>query len=148
MDKPYDIVIIGSGPAGMAAAIYAQRALMKAVVIEKTGVSGGQIINSLEMDNYPGLPGISGFQWGTAVREHAEKTGARFVTDEVSEIIDKGPLKEVVGKKDRYMTRTVLVATGAVPRTLGVPGEKELTGKGVSYCATCDGAFFRNQTVV
>jgi thioredoxin reductase (NADPH) len=131
----------------MAAAIYAERALLKTVVLEKTGVSGGQIINSLELDNYPGLPGISGYEWGVNVRAHAEKTGARFVTDEVTEILDLGERKEVVGKKERYLTKAVFVATGANARLLGVPGERELTGKGVSYCATCDGAFFKNQTV-
>lgn len=143
----YDLVIIGSGPAGLAAAIYAQRAKLDAVVIEENFVSGGQVVTTYEVDNYPGLPGISGMDLGTTLREHAEKMGAVFVRDKVLELSLDGETKTVKGKKETYHARTVILATGAKHRMLGVPGEKELSGMGVSYCATCDGAFFRGKTV-
>ncbi len=150
--KQYDVVIIGSGPAGLAAAIYAQRARLEAVVIEKEMMSGGQVLTTYEVDNYPGLPGIGGFELGTKFREHADGLEATFVTDEVLEIRaqaeDVNPeekWKLVVGKKENYLTKSVIIATGATHRKLGVPGEKEFTGMGVGYCATCDGAFFRKK---
>lgn len=147
MDKTYDLIIIGSGPAGLAAAIYAQRAKLDTIVIEENFVSGGQVVTTYEVDNYPGLPGISGMDLGTTLREHAEKMGAVFVRDKVLELDLEGAEKTVTGKKETYHARTVILATGAKHRMLGVPGEKELSGMGVSYCATCDGAFFRGKTV-
>lgn len=147
MDKTYDLIIIGSGPAGLAAAIYAQRAKLDTIVIEENFVSGGQVVTTYEVDNYPGLPGISGMDLGTTLREHAEKMGAVFVRDKVLELELEGAEKTVTGKKETYRARTVILATGAKHRMLGVPGEQELSGMGVSYCATCDGAFFRGKTV-
>lgn len=143
----YDLVIIGSGPAGLAAAIYAQRAKLNTLVIERAMVSGGQVLNTYEVDNYPGLPGIGGYELGMKFREHADKLGARFAEDEVVRVEDEGDGKEkrVIGEKDTYEAKALILATGAHHRLLGVPGEKELSGAGVSYCATCDGAFFRNK---
>lgn len=147
MDKTYDLIIIGSGPAGLAAAIYAQRAKLNTIVIEENFVSGGQVVTTYEVDNYPGLPGISGMDLGTTLREHAEKMGAVFVRDKVLELELEGAEKTVTGKKETYRARTVILATGAKHRMLGIPGEQKLSGMGVSYCATCDGAFFRGKTV-
>ena len=145
----YDLIIIGSGPAGLAAAVYAQRACLDTLVIEGSTVSGGQILNTYEVDNYPGYPGISGYELGMKLREHADHLGAQFKEDTVLKIEDKGleNLKQVIGMNENYEARTLILATGAVHKKLGIPGEKELTGAGVSYCATCDGAFFRNRTV-
>ena len=145
MERKYDLMIIGSGPAGLAAAIYARRARLDAAVIEKEMVSGGQVLTTYEVDNYPGLPGMGGFELGTKFREHADSLGAEFIEDEVTEIGDLGDLKEVVCREGTYKTRTVLIATGAVHRHLDIPGEERLAGAGVSYCATCDGAFFRGK---
>lgn len=146
MEKIYDLIIIGSGPAGLTAAIYAQRARLETLVLEKEYVSGGQVLTTYEVDNYPGLPGINGFDMGMKLREHADKLGAVFETAEVLEVKLEGTNKRVVCEQTSYLTKTVLIATGATHRKLEVPGESELTGMGVSYCATCDGAFFRNKT--
>ena len=143
----YDIIIIGSGPAGLSAAIYAQRACLDTIVIEKNGISGGQVLNTWEVDNYPGFPGVSGFELSRQFREHANKLGARFVQDEVVQVELLGNVKKVVCEEETYEARCVILASGAHHRTLEVPGEEELRGAGVSYCATCDGAFFRGRTV-
>lgn len=143
----YDVIIIGSGPAGLAAAIYGKRARLNTLVIEKQPMSGGQILNTYEVDNYPGLPGIGGFELGQKFREHADKMEAEFVTANVTGISVESEIKKVLTDKGDYETKTVIVATGADHRKLGVPGEEELCGMGVSYCATCDGAFFRGKTV-
>lgn len=147
MSHIYDLIIIGSGPAGLAAAVYAQRAKLDTLVVEKAMVSGGQVLTAYEVDNYPGLPGIGGYDLGIKFREHADRLGARFVEDEVLNIQDggKGAIKGVVCQGNTYEARSLILATGAVHRKLGVPGEEELAGAGVSYCATCDGAFFRNK---
>ena len=143
----YDIIIIGSGPAGLSAAIYAQRACLDTIVIEKNGISGGQVLNTWEVDNYPGFPGVTGFELSRQFREHANKLGARVVQDEVVQVELSGNVKKVVGEEETYEARCVILASGAHHRTLEVPGEEELRGAGVSYCATCDGAFFRGRTV-
>ena len=147
MSHIYDLIIIGSGPAGLAAVVYAQRAKLDTLVVEKAMVSGGQVLTTYEVDNYPGLPGIGGYDLGLKFREHADRLGARFVEDEVLNIQDggKGAIKGVVCQGNTYEARSLILATGAVHRKLGVPGEEELAGAGVSYCATCDGAFFRNK---
>ena len=147
MSHIYDLIIIGSGPAGLAAAVYAQRAKLDTLVVEKAMVSGGQVLTTYEVDNYPGLPGIGGYDLGLKFREHADRLGARFVEDEVLKIEDggRGAVKSVVCQGNTYEARSLILATGAVHRKLGVPGEEELAGAGVSYCATCDGAFFRNK---
>ena len=143
----YDIIIIGSGPAGLSAAIYAQRACLDTIVIEKNGISGGQVLNTWEVDNYPGFPGVTGFELSRQFREHANKLGARVVQDEVVRVELSGNVKKVVCEEETYEARCVILASGAHHRTLEVPGEEELRGAGVSYCATCDGAFFRGRTV-
>lgn len=143
----YDIIIIGSGPAGLSAAIYAQRACLDTIVIEKNGISGGQVLNTWEVDNYPGFPGVTGFELSRQFREHANKLGARVVQDEVVQVELSGNVRKVVCEEETYEARCVILASGAHHRTLEVPGEEELRGAGVSYCATCDGAFFRGRTV-
>lgn len=143
----YDLIIIGSGPAGLSAAVYGCRAQMNLIVIEKNYMSGGQVINTSDVDNYLGLPGINGFDMATTFREHAEKLGAQFVEDEIIEITDCGDKKILTGLVGTYETKNVLFAMGASHRLLEVPGEAKYTGRGVSYCATCDGAFFKNKTV-
>ena len=143
----YDVIIVGSGPAGLSAAIYGQRAGLRTLVLEKNPLSGGQILNTYEVDNYPGLPLISGMELGSRFRKHADEQGAAFVTAEVKEIRDQGDNKKLITDQEEYETKTVILAMGAAHRNLGVPGEQELTGMGVSYCATCDGAFFRGRDV-
>lgn len=178
MEKQYDLVIIGSGPAGLAAAIYAQRARLNTLVIEKEMMSGGQVLSTYEVDNYPGLPGINGFDLGMKLRQHADQLEAVFCEDEVEGIelvkaegqeeqlqaaelhgdsdsmmskdaAEKAGsfdiMKRIIGKKDTYYGKTVIIASGAMHSKLGVPGEEEFAGMGVSYCATCDGAFFRKK---
>ncbi len=143
----YDVIIVGAGPAGLAAAIYAKRAMLDVIVIEKSPLSGGQILNTYEVDNYPGLPGASGMDLATAFREHALKLGAEFVVDHVLAIEDCGSYKKLRTKKGEYEAKAVVLALGASHAQLGVSGENELCGMGVSYCATCDGAFFRGAKV-
>lgn len=145
MSEGYDLIIIGSGPAGLAAAIYAQRARLNMIVIEKGMISGGQVLSTYEVDNYPGLPGMSGFDLSSKFREHADRLGARFVEAEVLKIEDQGEVKRIICTDGEYQARAVIIAAGAVHKKLGVPGEERLAGMGVSYCATCDGAFFRNK---
>lgn len=144
----YDLVIIGSGPAGMSAAIYAQRAKLQTVVMERQPFGGGQILNTYEVDNYPGIPGCGGFELGMKLRDHAESMGTVFLQEEVTAVeIREDGSKTVHTGQNSYDTRTVIWAAGAEHRKLGIPGEEEFQGKGVSYCATCDGAFFRGKTV-
>ena len=173
----YDVVIIGSGPAGLSASIYAKRAGLKAVTLEQSPMSGGQVLNTYEVDNYPGLPGINGFELGMKFREHADKLACEFQNAAVLKI-KKASAEEQAGEmvaelraasvrnhvntkeeqnekgaegflvetdNGEIRTRAVLVAMGAAHAKLNVPGEDEFTGRGVSYCATCDGAFFRGK---
>lgn len=147
MDRK-DLVIVGSGPAGLSAAVYAQRAKLNQVVIEKEMFSGGQIVTTERVDNYLGLYGESGYDLAVKFREHADKLGVPFMEDTVSKISDKGDYKEVYLESGSLIeTKSVIIATGANHRKLKVKGEKELTGAGVSYCATCDGAFFKGKNV-
>lgn len=144
-DKIYELIIIGSGAAGITAGIYAGRALIDTLVIEKLPVSGGQIVKTHEIDNYPGLPGISGIDLGQKLKEHVNQYELDHVNGEVTKFEVKGDIKEITLDNDRvYRAKAVLIATGADPRKLGIEGEEDLRGMGVSYCATCDGAFFRN----
>lgn len=148
MNIQYDLAIIGSGPAGLTSAIYAQRALLKTIVIEKNPMSGGQILNTYEVDNYPGLPMINGFDLGIKMREHADKLGTEFLTASVKKVEKtENGFTVLFDGKEPVEAKTVIIATGAEHVTLGVSGEEELKGMGVSYCATCDGAFFRGKTV-
>ena len=145
MNEIYDIVIIGSGPAGLSAAVYASRAKLKNLVLEKAVMSGGQVLNTYEVENYLGMKNINGFDMGMKFKEHAVAMGAKFLADDVKRIEQINDHYCVVTQKEQIETRTVIIATGAKHRKLGVPGEERLSGKGVSYCATCDGAFFRNK---
>lgn len=141
----YDLIIIGSGPAGLSAAIYGKRAGLDTLVIEKNPMSGGQVLTTYEVDNYLGMPGINGFDMGMQFRAHADKLGVAFKEAEVESVEDRGSYKIVKTKEEALETKTVLLASGAEHAKLGVPGEEALAGKGVSYCATCDGAFFRGK---
>lgn len=143
----YDLIIIGSGPAGLSAAIYGKRAGLNLLVLEKNPMSGGQVLNTYEVDNYLGLPGMDGFDMGTKFREHADKLDVEFREAAALSLEDRGGHKLVRTDQGELEARTVILATGAVHALLGVPGEERLSGKGVSYCATCDGAFFRGRTV-
>lgn len=145
MSKIYDIVIIGSGPAGLSAAVYASRAKLESLVIEKAMMSGGQVLNTYEVDNFLGMPGSNGFDMGMKFREHAESMGAKFLVENVKKIEEIDGNYRIVTEKEEIETKTVIIATGAKHRKLGVLGEEKFSGKGVSYCATCDGAFFRNK---
>lgn len=144
----YDIVIIGSGPAGMSAAIYAQRAGLKAVVVEKECLGTGKIAESLRVDNYPGLFGENGYDLGEKFRTHAENLGAEFIEGKIIKIVrSKGYYTLQLNNDKALSTKTVIYAAGTQCRKLGVVGEQELLGRGVSYCAVCDGAFYKNKVV-
>lgn len=143
----YDLIIIGAGPAGLSAAVYGKRAGLDLLVIEKNPMGGGQVLTTYEVDNYLGLPGINGFDMGQKFQDHAKAAGAEFVTTNVTGIEDLGEKKIVHTDKGDYEAKTVILAAGAHHAHLGVPGEEELAGMGVSYCATCDGAFFRGRKV-
>ena len=148
MSDLYDLIIIGSGPAGMTAAIYAGRAELKTLLIERNPMGGGQIVNTYEVDNYPGLPGINGFDLGTKMSEHVDRFDITRVEAEVQSLDLAGTEKSVQTDQGTYHAKCVLITSGNSPRKLGIPGEEELTGMGVSYCATCDGAFFKNRVTV
>lgn len=141
----YDVLIIGAGPAGLTAAIYACRAEKRTLVLEAK-TYGGQIINTPDIANYPVAPGISGFDFATTLYNQAKNLGAEVKFEKVTEVRD-GDVKTVVTPKNTYEAKTVIVATGAENRKLGVEGEDKLIGRGVSYCATCDGNFFRKKVV-
>ena len=143
----YDLVIVGAGPAGITAGIYAKRARLKAVVIEKLGV-GGQIVVSDSVENYPGFPEISGYELMQKFEEQARSFDLEIEDGEVVEITDEGEYKSVRTDDRDYKTRSVIIASGAKPSRLGVKGEAELIGKGVSFCATCDGFFFRDKDIL
>jgi thioredoxin reductase (NADPH) len=147
MAETYDVVIIGAGPAGLAAALYTGRARLNTVVLEKA-IPGGQILLTDWIENYPGFPdGIAPFDLIENFRRQALKFGAKFITDAVQEIRMEGDLWLVQANKAQYPARAVIVATGAAYRRLGLPNEGRLIGRGVSYCATCDGAFFRERDI-
>ena len=143
----YDVIIIGAGPAGLTAGIYGKRAGLSTLILDTSSISGGQILNTYEIDNYPGFPGASGEGLAEAMKNHCEKLGVEFARGKVSSIIDKGDTKELVTKKATFTAKSVIIATGASNKKLGCPGEEELSGVGVSYCATCDGAFFKEKEV-
>ncbi len=144
----YEILIIGGGPAGLTAGIYAARSKRETLILEKL-LPGGQVSLTDLVENYPGFPeGIDGPDLVKRMEEQAKKFGVEILTDEIVDIkIDDKEVKEVIGRGGTYKAKTVIIAGGAEPRKLGVPGEKEFTGKGVSYCATCDGAFFEGQEI-
>lgn len=142
----YDIIVIGAGPAGLTAAIYARRASKKVLVLEAT-TYGGQIINTPDIENYPVEAHISGFDFAAKLYEQAKGLGAEVVFEKAVEIKDNGKEKEVVTVKNTYAAKAVIIATGSENRKLGLDNEDALVGKGVSYCATCDGAFYRKKKV-
>lgn len=142
----YDIIIIGAGPAGMTAAIYGKRAL-KSVLILEAITYGGQIINTLDIENYPVEAHISGFDFATKLYNQVIDLGAEIKYEKVTEIIDKNEYKEVMTSKNTYQAKTIIIATGADNRKLGLENESDLIGKGISYCATCDGNFFKKKDV-
>lgn len=142
----YDIIIIGAGPAGMTAAIYARRA-SKSVLLLESKSYGGQIINTPDIENYPVEAHISGFDFAQKLYEQTKALGAEFKFEKAVEIKDEGSTKTVVTVKDSYTAKAVIIATGSENRKLGVEGEDKLVGRGISYCATCDGAFYRNKVV-
>ena len=146
MDIQYDVVIIGAGPAGMTAAVYASRAGLKVCMLEKSA-PGGKLIKTFEISNWPGVTQSSGVDLAMKFFEHSTHFGAEYLYGDVTEIID-GDIKQVVcADGNIYKTKTIIIATGTNERLLNVENEIKLTGKGVSYCAVCDGAFFKNQTV-
>lgn len=147
MSKIQDLIILGAGPAGIAAAIYASRAKLDTLWLEKKFVQGGQIVNTYEVDNYPGMPGMNGMDLGEAMAAHAEKLGISPVRENVTSVSLDENIKVVHTRKNEYRAKTLILACGANHRKLGIPGEETLGGMGVSYCATCDGAFFKDLTV-
>jgi len=144
----YDVIIVGGGPAGLAAGLYCQRAAMKTVLFER-GLIGGQIAISKEVENYPGVEGITGFDLAEKLLKHAKGFGLSIVPEEVAAVSAGQDLHEVrLVNGDRYRATALILASGGTARKLGVPGEADYLGSGVSYCATCDGFFFRDRTVV
>lgn len=142
----YDVIVIGAGTAGMTAGIYARRAGKTVLIIEEKNY-GGQIINTPEVENYPGISKVSGFTFANNLYNQTRELGAEFKFEEVIKIQNNSGYKVVVTNKTKYQGKTVIIATGAKNRPLGVNNEDKLTGAGVSYCATCDGAFFRGKDV-
>ena len=146
-ERIYDMLIIGGGPGGYSAALYAARAGMTVAVLEKLS-AGGQMAESPQIDNYPGLiGGIDGFSLGMQMQSHAEKFGAETHSTEVTKLNLTEEIKTVETDSGIFRGKTVVIATGATPKKLNIPGEKELTGQGVHYCASCDGMFYRGKTV-
>lgn len=143
----YDIIIIGAGPAGLSAAVYAKRAGFRTLVLDKSPVSGGQVLSTYEVDNYLGIQGVTGMELSEKFKNHAMAAGAEFVCANVLSIDAEGDTKVVHTEKEDYEAAAIIFAVGAHHAKLGVKGEEELTGMGVSYCATCDGAFFKNRKV-
>ena len=146
-NKTYDLVIIGGGPAGLTAGLYASRARMNVLLLEK-GAYGGQMTTTAHIENYPGFPGgIGGFELADLMQKQTEEFGLQIIFGSVESILKKDNLFVLNTDKDPIESRSVLITTGAIPDKLGVPGEERLTGRGVSYCATCDGALYRERTV-
>ncbi|GAB6083663.1 thioredoxin-disulfide reductase [Desulfuromonas carbonis] len=146
-DTLYDVVIIGGGPAGLTAGLYTSRAKLHTLLVERM-IMGGQVMTTTKVENYPGFPGgIDGPDLMLRFQEHCQEFGLEVRTGEVENLVDQGAVKLVTIDGEPLRARSVIITTGAEPRKLGIPGEQELTGRGVSYCATCDGAFFRNVPV-
>ena len=142
----YDIIIVGAGPAGLTAAIYARRANKKVLVLEAK-TYGGQIINTLDIENYPVEEHISGFDFATKLYNQAKNLGTEILFEKAVDLNNLGNEKEVVTNKNKYKTKAIILATGSENRKLGLSNEDELVGKGLSYCATCDGAFYKKKKV-
>ncbi len=144
--QEWDIVIVGAGPGGLCAGLYGARANRKTLCIEKM-IPGGEIVNTEWVEDYPGFEMIGGAELAGKFEAHARKFGLEITTDNVTEVISDGKYKIVKADGDEYRAKAVIIATGGHPKKLGVPGEEELAGKGVSYCALCDGAFFKDQVI-
>ena len=143
----YDVIVIGAGPAGLAAGLYASRARLKTLILEKEK-AGGQIVITDDVENYPGsVENASGPSLIKRMKDQVDNFGAEFVLDTVQKVELEGKVKKVICKDNTYEGKTVIVATGATPRKIGCPGEAEFTGRGVSYCATCDANFFEDMEV-
>ena len=146
-EKHYDIVIVGGGPGGLTAGLYSARAERKTIALEK-GMPGGQIANTEDVEDYPGFEHISGAELAMKMAEHAKKFGLEMATDDVEEVyVDGNDRVARCASGTLYRAKAIILSTGGSPMKLGIPGEEEYTGKGVSYCAICDGAFFRNQVI-
>lgn len=146
-EKIYDVAIIGAGPAGMTAAVYTSRANLSTLMIER-GVPGGQMVNTGDIENYPGFDMIQGPELSNKMFEHAKKFGAEYAYGDIKEVVDGKEFKVIKAGSKEFKARAIIIATGAEYKKLGVPGEAELGGRGVSYCAVCDGAFFKNRQLV
>ncbi|MBU2658719.1 thioredoxin-disulfide reductase [Bacillus cabrialesii] len=146
-EKIYDVIIIGAGPAGMTAAVYTSRANLSTLMIER-GIPGGQMANTEDVENYPGFESILGPELSNKMFEHAKKFGAEYAYGDIKEVIEGKEYKVVKAGSKEYKARAVIIAAGAEYKKIGVPGEKELGGRGVSYCAVCDGAFFKGKELV
>lgn len=146
-EKIYDVIIIGAGPAGMTAAVYTSRANLSTLMLER-GVPGGQMANTEEVENYPGFDHILGPELSTKMFDHAKKFGAEYAYGDVKEVIDGKEYKTIKAGNKEYKARSIIISAGAEYKKLGVPGEQELGGRGVSYCAVCDGAFFKGKELV
>lgn len=146
-DNTYDVIIIGAGPAGMTAAVYTSRANLSTLMLER-GIPGGQMANTEEIENYPGFDHILGPDLSTKMFEHAKKFGAEYAYGDVTEIIDGEEYKTIKAGSKEYKARAIIITTGAEYKKMGIPGETELGGRGVSYCAVCDGAFFKKKELV
>jgi len=145
--EPYDVVIIGGGPAGLTAGLYTSRAKLRTLLIERM-IMGGQVMTTTKVENYPGFPGgIDGPDLMLRFQEHCQEFGLEVRYGEVENLVDQGSAKQLTLDGQPLLARSVIITTGAEPRKLDIPGEQEFTGRGVSYCATCDGAFFRDVPV-
>jgi thioredoxin reductase (NADPH) len=144
--KGYDVLIIGAGPAGLTAALYCGRARLKTLIVEK-GIPGGELVNTARIEDYPGFEEISGAELAERLERQARKFGVEIAMDEVIEVASEGEWKRVVGEAGSYTAGAVIVGAGGKPKKLDVPGEAELAGRGVSYCAICDGPFFQDQVI-
>ncbi|WP_078543949.1 thioredoxin-disulfide reductase [Litchfieldia alkalitelluris] len=146
-EKIYDVIIAGAGPAGLTAAVYTSRANLSTLMLER-GIPGGQMANTEDVENYPGFDHILGPDLSNKMFEHAKKFGAEYAYGDIKEIIDGEEYKTIIAGSKQYKARAVIISTGAEYKKIGVPGEKELGGRGVSYCAVCDGAFFKQKELV
>ncbi|AOV06898.1 thioredoxin-disulfide reductase [Sporosarcina ureilytica] len=146
-EKIYDVIIVGAGPAGLTAAVYTSRANLSTLMLER-GAPGGQMATTEDIENYPGFDHILGPDLSVKMFEHARKFGAEYAFGDVTDVQDGDDYKTIFVGEQQYKARTIIITTGAEYRKIGIPGEEELTGSGVSYCAVCDGAFFRDKEII